>query len=326
MRFYQPISRYWRAALILLALVTLNAYGDAPYYSVQVKAAPLKERADALELYRMLKTRGYLVYHYVTPIEQQMWVRVRVGVFDSRAEAESFGQTLAEHEGLDYFVSRAPVRVRESGGARLVMTPSGAWISRDVERRLLFSTGTQTVSQMVDYSADISPSGDRVAAMHDDALVVYDVASGNVVLRKDELGSIMPRIRYSPDGQWLAFQPVRDFEGEFSLWLMPAVGGEPRRVIDMTGTQQTIRSFAWHPREPRLFYVEGQAYGAVSQGGRIMLTDLDGNTEVFLAPQGEREELAGELDVRDGRLHYRVIRFDENYNHYAATPGQAEIP
>lgn len=197
-------SRTWPWLLLGLFSIVLSwnvaEAGPGPY-SVQVKAVPLEQRATALDLYRRLKANDYLAYHYMAPVRGQMWVRVRVGVFDTRQEAEAFGRALAEREELEYFVARSPVDVQVSGDTRLLITPSDAWVQRAGQQRVLFSTGTHTVSQMVDVAADISPSADRIATLHNDALVIYDAASGEELVRQDDFGSIMPRIRYSRDGQ-----------------------------------------------------------------------------------------------------------------------------
>ena len=322
-------SRSWPWLVLGLFMIVLSwnvaEAGSGPY-SVQVKAVPLADKASALALYERLKANGHLAYYYIERIDDRLWMRVRVGAFDSIDEARTLGELLAEREGLDFYIARSPVQLRRHGPSRLVIAPSGVWVEHGGEPRELVHAGAKTTSQAVDVDADLSPDGRQIAVMHGDALTVYEAAGGNLLFRIGETGSIMPRVRYSPDGQWIAFQPLRDFEGEFSLWVLPSAGGEPRRLIDTTGTSRTIRSFVWHPSAPLIYYVEGQAWGAVSKGGRILVTGLDGEPRVFLEPQGQREEFAGELSVRDRALHYRVIRFDENYNHYTATRAQAALP
>ena len=56
--------------------------------------------------------------------------------------------------------------------------------------------------------------------------------------------------RWSPDGQWLAFESNRD--GEYQIWVMPAVGGEARKLTSIS-TEATTP--VWSPDGTRLAFV-----------------------------------------------------------------------
>ena len=66
-------------------------------WSVQIAAVPAKTAADALM--QRLKDRGYDSYVIKAEVKGQSYYRVRVGRFDSQADAESMRQSLASKEG-----------------------------------------------------------------------------------------------------------------------------------------------------------------------------------------------------------------------------------
>ena len=97
-------------ALTLLAGNPATAQESAPY-SIQVRAVPIAEKAEGMATYRMLRDRGYLVYHYAAESKNEPWLRIAVGAFDSSEAAAAFGKSFSANEGLDHFVARAPVSV-----------------------------------------------------------------------------------------------------------------------------------------------------------------------------------------------------------------------
>jgi cell division septation protein DedD len=66
-------------------------------WSVQISAVPAKDAADALT--QRLKDSGYDSYVIKAEVKGQSYYRVRVGRFDSQADAESVRQSLAHEEG-----------------------------------------------------------------------------------------------------------------------------------------------------------------------------------------------------------------------------------
>lgn len=67
-------------------------------WSVQISAVPAKPVADALM--QRLKESGYNSYVVKAEVKGQSYYRVRVGRFDSQADAESVRQSLADKEGF----------------------------------------------------------------------------------------------------------------------------------------------------------------------------------------------------------------------------------
>jgi cell division septation protein DedD len=66
-------------------------------WSVQISATPAKEVADSLA--QQLKGKGYDSYLVQTDVKGQTYYRVRVGHFDTREQADSVRQSLAQQEG-----------------------------------------------------------------------------------------------------------------------------------------------------------------------------------------------------------------------------------
>lgn len=66
-------------------------------WSVQISAVPAKTAADALM--QRLKDNGYDSYVVKAEVKGQSYYRVRVGRFDTQADADSARQSLADKEG-----------------------------------------------------------------------------------------------------------------------------------------------------------------------------------------------------------------------------------
>ena len=75
-------------------------------WTVQLAAYPTQ--AEAAELIRSLRSRGFDAFHQEADVSGTSWHRVRVGVFGSRAEAEARARTLASASPYDPFVTQHP--------------------------------------------------------------------------------------------------------------------------------------------------------------------------------------------------------------------------
>ena len=72
-----------------------------------------------------------------------------------------------------------------------------------------------------------------------------------------------------------------------------------------------VKSFLWHPRRNRLFYVAGPTHGTVSVGGSLWCADLDGTRRrIVAAGLAEATEVSSEFAITDETLRYRVAHFD----------------
>jgi Tol biopolymer transport system component len=105
------------------------------------------------------------------------------------------------------------------------------------------------------WDAAWSPSGDRVAFVHDDTelrddssrteLRVRDVATGT---ERSLVNAIGPEwlevIEFSPDGDRILFSIVRRGTGVGSLWSINADGSDARRLV------ARIQWADWRPQSP----------------------------------------------------------------------------
>ncbi len=75
-------------------------------WTVQLAAYPTKD--EAAKLIRSLRSRGFEAFHQEADVSGTAWHRVRVGVFETRAEAEARGRTLASASPYDPYVTQHP--------------------------------------------------------------------------------------------------------------------------------------------------------------------------------------------------------------------------
>ncbi|MBV8284498.1 MAG: PD40 domain-containing protein, partial [Candidatus Eremiobacteraeota bacterium] len=109
-------------------------------------------------------------------------------------------------------------------------------------------------------------AGDRVVFVCEDDLWTAPLSGGNATRLTASFGTCtFPRL--SPDGEWIAF--VSTDEGNPEIFLMPAGGGQPRRLTFLGSTQAAVATWsadgseiyfvanpvAWFEGETRLFAI-----------------------------------------------------------------------
>ena len=320
-------------AMILAATVWAGGAAAQGPYSIQVRAVPAAEKADALATYRMLRDKGYLVYTYPAEIGGEPWLRVAVGVFDSSQDAAAFGKSFSAAVGLDHFVARAPVSVTPGKGGDFVVTPRALWTRQDGEAREVFAFDDPPPRKFAapgGIRLKLSPDGKAVAFQY--GMRVYAVGLGDEEAALLTAGGTYfgdehiygPTPHWSPSGRYVAFHDFLEFEVSTGLWVARADGSELRKLVDYE--QYAVKGFVWHPTEDRVFFVKSYSMGSVSVGGPIQSVDMDGAIRTVLDHDKEaHQELAGPLRIEDGYLHYRRAQFDDNWVIQSYTDEQIPI-
>ena len=306
--------------LFFAAFGAAAAQGAGPY-SIQVRAVPAAEAADALATYRMLRDKGYLTYVYKAEVDGEPWLRIAVGVFDSHDDAAAFGKSFSAAVGLDHFVARAPVVVTSADGGDFVVTPSALWTRQGDRVREVFVFDEPAPRKFAAPGGiRLKPSPDRKAVAFQYGMRVYAVGLGDDEAVQLTAGGTYfgdehdygPTPYWSPSGRYVAFHDFLEFEVSTGLWVARADGSELRKLVNYP--EHAVRGFVWHPTEDRVFFVKSYSMGSVSVGGPIQSVDMEGNIRTVLDnDQAARQELAGPLEIKDGYLHYRKAQFDDNW-------------
>lgn len=286
------------------------------YFTIQVMAAPVENSPTLLRVHDDLREKGHLVYYYPRRIDRRQYVRLRVGVFGTPADAKAYAEELRNKEGFDTFIAEANVTVaRFRDRFRIVTTPSGIWVVSGDRARELYAPANGRID--IGYTVPhISPDGAAIVFYADSRIVKVAVGSGETrILRQaqyeDELLNSI--VRWSPDGRYVTYLDAPEWELPTKLWIMRADGTDNRCLIrDDTGATK-VKSFEWHPRENRIFYVGGYTYGTVSVGGSLHRVDLDGSGRPIVeADWSQGTEVHAQFRIADGLLQYRIAHHDPN--------------
>ena len=329
--------------ILLLMLAPAQAQGtEAPQsagtpYSIQVRAVPLAQAEDGMATHRDLRDKGYLVYAYRAEIDGAPWLRIAVGAFRSRGAAAEFGRAFSAAEGIDHFVTAAPVLVLPGAGERdFVVTPSALWVRGGGGAREIFAFAAEAPNRAGLPAAilpELSPGGDAIAFVYDGRFYVATLDGDGALARTEPRAPYVSaeadylwRPLWSPSGRHVAFLDHALWENTIGLWVAGADGGGLRCLACNRSGESAVRWFVWHPSEDRVLFVEGFAYGSVAVGGDLLSADMDGTVRpVPAAMRGEREEIAGPLTIEDGYLHFQRVRFNAEYTDRTYTADRLPI-
>lgn len=298
-------------SLALSAIPRFAPEESGRYYTVQIMATPAENPQTLLAVYRSLRDKGHLVYYYPKHVGDRQYLRLRAGIFESPARAKAYAEELKRQEGLDFFIAQADVAVaRFKDQFSIVTTPSGIWLAAGASARELYVPIRGRID-MERTTPQIAPDGTAIVFWADSRIMTVTLNTGEArILRQaasdDELLNSV--VRWSPDGRYITYLDTTEWELPARLWIMRADGTENRCLVGDTTGKTKVKSFQWHPREDRVFYVVGPTHGTVSLGGSLCTIDLGGrNRTIVEANSAERMEVLSEFRIADGRLQYRTV-------------------
>ncbi len=293
---------------------------DKRYYSVQIKSFSEKSKNKAVELYKSLKKKNYLVYYQDKYIKKKKYIRVRVGIFKERSDAKVFGEKFKEKEGFDYYIDYAEVFVDNYKDQFLVITTPQSIVYKD-KKKILELYGETSIKE-----ARISPDGKYIVFSNNHNKIIKLNIDTKVVTVLRETGDdsdelLAPKPSWSTDGRYIAYLKYNGWELPTELWIMQADGKGDRCLVPYVKKKKlSIKSYKWHPKQNKILYVFGNTFGTVSVGGNLYLTDMHGNKQMVIeADTKKREEISWDFKVIKNLIYYKVAHFDDQFLHIKYT-------
>ena len=328
-------------SLLLLSLTTLSlgidsdsyiaryAVPDRKIYTIQAGSFPDSSVEAAVKLYECLKETGVPVYLRRAEIsERGEWIRVRVGVLDSLAQAEAFK---AKYDTLlppDALIVQDVLLVRKNDNDAVITTPSAIWIKRDVQYTDCFNYIDLVTHPTIknkyrdDFTQPFFSTDKReIIFEFDRKIYIINIRSFTtkiIDINKNRpqnyggLGNSIPQL--SPSGKFIGFIDANLWESRSNLWLYDVRKDSTFRLVEYVN-EHVVKNFRWHPNRDIIFYVYGYGYGTVSVGGDIYATDMKGNhVKLIEHDKSKHQEITIDISIKNGYLHYQIARFNERYS------------
>ncbi len=149
--------------------------------------------------------------------------------------------------------------------------PNYSWDIRSIEPSGRDNTWLSEDRARYEVGPQISPDGTKVAYEFDHDLLVMNVdGSGRHLLTNDFTSHSEGEIRWSPDGNTIAFTSDRD--GSYAIYTVPAAGGEIR-MVSVGITHIRPGGYSWAPDSSRLAF---SGWDATVQETDLYVATADG--------------------------------------------------
>lgn len=302
--------------LLCMSIQMSQAGENKSFYTLHLGTFPLVEQQQGLMVYKNIKEKGYLAYHQVEEVLGKKELTVYVGLFSEKTQAQKLGEKLQ----LPYTVRKTKLFVDYYKQFKVITTPSAVWYDTGSSLRELYPFNGIHSNDLLDQTyALISPIGKDIVFYEDGKIIKVDVKTGkSQILVKEGLFNSRPAWSY--DGRYIAYLDNTEWETLTSLCLIEAEKNHCLIKND-EHTQKAVKSFRWHPGKNHIFFVEGHAYGTVSVGGNLYVTNTDGKRkDVVIGDVNKAEEISADFSIHEGGLlTYQVVQFDKNYTKSLST-------
>ncbi len=141
-------------------------------------------------------------------------------------------------------------------------------IPKRLKRPRIIGSGYLTKSaSFVTFDPQLSPDGSRVAYSSDENgnfdVWIKQLASGQKINLTGDYNGVDGIMRWSPDGEWLAFVSARDGGG---IFLISEYGGVIKKLVSLS--YEKIRLICWSPDGKKLAYnLDGKLFIVPVEGG-----------------------------------------------------------
>jgi WD40 repeat protein len=303
--------------MLFFLLFCLSCFAGQKYYSIQVASNPDKEVKKTIAVYKDLISRGYFAYGESKELNGQRVQRVKVGLFKTPEEAEEYGRKFKKETGMDFFVSYARVAVDMSkSGIAAVTTPHEIWIydGKELDNGIMLIKPDKWES--TDAYAKISPDGKEIAYITNGTIFKFDVKNRKLTrLKKSDTDDLLESdLMWSPDGKYIAYVDLWDFEYPTSLWIMDADGKNDRVLVKNDfKNHRTVGRFMWNSQKDLIYYIDRETYGTESMNGEnIYKVDLAGKREQVLPEKGIKKRVYNDFRIDKQELYYKYYSYGKN--------------
>lgn len=153
---------------------------EKTYYTIQIKSVPIAGKESGLQIYNSLKAKGYLVYYYKKEVNKIIYMRIRVGIFNTISDAKNFAENFKQKEGFDYYVDKTSCHVENfKDKFQIITTPSGVWYRDSQISKEIFRFDKKDINDEYltnETKALVSPDGNEIVFWYESELIKVNLS------------------------------------------------------------------------------------------------------------------------------------------------------